>query len=216
MRAITVAVWLLACSPPPAGPPPSDPLSSSPAFSTGPAPATVVLHARMGKLTGDGQVTNIVPLSPGRRLAHGDGVEFNIELDHDAYVYVMYVNAQSQIKDLFPDRGHALMHRGHQRLPPYGMWWRMDDKQGPERFLVVAAAAPLDAPARRALAAKPRSRAVPRRASGARQKPVPDPPPCSDPDDPMACQGTRGDLVEIVAEPSSEGITVVDFAVEHR
>lgn len=155
MRVIIPLALSLSCvvvhAPQPPAPAPPQLTAADKAQPSSAMPAIVSFE-----VTADVQKANtkeIVPVIPGQVLKRGDAVALTVGLDHDAYVYVMYVDARGTVSDLFPATGATIMHPGHQRLPP-GKRWQLDELKGTESFIVFAADAPLDSSARRSRAAR--------------------------------------------------------------
>jgi len=200
-----------------------------PTITSALATASVVLTADVRRAS----QTTSVPLSPRQQLAKGDEVALYVDLDHEAYVYVMYVDARGEISELFPTAGPAggevIVPRGHQQLPP-GRRWRLDAARGIESFIVLAAATPLDRAVRRSRAeqwrpgpgtATPERTSVPRVPRHPRnlQPKQATPTPPNDPETSHPQEDTRRpNEVEdwVVAKPDVYGVTTAVLTIDHR
>ncbi|HEX8113673.1 MAG TPA: DUF4384 domain-containing protein [Kofleriaceae bacterium] len=175
------------------------------------------------------QTTN-TPLAPRQQLRRGDEVALYVDLDHDAYVYVMYVDAKGEISELFPAAGEVIVPRGRQQLPP-GKRWRLDAAMGFESFIVLAAATPLDRAVRLTRAEQSRPAPDTTRERTARSEPrVPPQPrdssrkpaqltPPRDPETSHPQEDTRRPTEvddRVVAKPDAHGVTTAVLTIDHR
>lgn len=174
--------------------------------------------------------TVAVPLAPGQAIARGDQVALDVELDREAYVYVLYVDASGTISDLFPRTGHTRLTAGVQRLPALGRRWETDDLRGQECFVVLASSGPLE-PAilhSRAEAGKRSARPGPaatrvreRRWVAPRASECPGTTKGQDTTDVMGSKHCRGptempDGIGIVGTPDASGVATALFWLDHR
>jgi len=172
--------------------------------------------------------TIAVPLAPGQAIAQGDQVALNVDLNREAYVYVLYVDASSTISGLYPRTGHTRVPAGGQRLPALDRRWKTDDLRGEECFVVLASSSPLDEAIRRSRAAawKPSRGAKPaatkgytRRWVAPRTSECPETSKGPDTTDVLGSKCGRGptEIADgIVGTPDASGVATALFWVDHR
>lgn len=174
-------------------------------------------------------------LAPGQAVSEGDEITLYVQLNRDSYIYVVYVNANDAIAELYPQSGDVIVHNGVHRLPSVHGWWRLDAARGKEHFLVLAAASPLGEamwreraahwrrpPAQLPRAPSPQGSASgpprpPSRGTQSVQKRIHPPPP--ETSSAMDSESTRfpTQIVDtVVAEPDSDGVAMAVFTVDHR
>lgn len=217
MRIVSLTLCCIACSAPPTVvivQPQSQP-QRAPASGVA-ATASVALSAHVLRPG----TTQPVAVGPGQVLVAKDEVALDVELDRDAYVYVMYVDARGTVSELFPKAASPRVGRGSQWFPRNGRAWQLDATTGTESFVVLAAAGPLDDAARRSLAEVWKPAAL-------RAPATPPPPPQIQTKVKSRMQtsinGTDPDLRApeeivdgIVASPDRNGVAMAAFTFEHR
>jgi hypothetical protein len=166
--------------------------------------------------------TVAVPLAPGQAIAQGDQVALDVDLEREAYVYVLYVDARGAISGLYPRTGHVRVPAGGQHLPALGRRWKTDDLRGEECFVVLASPAPLDEAIRRSRAEAWKPSRGPRPAATKVQTRRWLGPAASEGPETTGAMGskyTRGPVEVadgIVAAPDPGGVATAVFRVDHR
>jgi len=181
-----------------------------------PATTHIVLTARVQKA----HTRNVSAVVPEQVLSEGDEISLDVDLDRDAYVYVMYVDASGVVSGLFPAAGDTIVARGGQRLPP-GKWWRLDAAKGKESFVVFAAARPLEVSLLRDRAAswRPAGGDMTNRPPQTRQTIKKVPAHRRETPNVMSDEHSRSpqEVVEgIEAQPDAVGITTAVLTFDHR
>ena len=73
-------------------------------------------------------------------LKSGDFFAYMVEVDRDAYVYVLQFYADGTAKVLFPPSGHIRIAANQRRRVPTsnGQWFQLDEATGTEHLYVIA------------------------------------------------------------------------------
>ncbi|MBN2498862.1 MAG: DUF4384 domain-containing protein [Deltaproteobacteria bacterium] len=89
-------------------------------------------------------------LKPGEHLRSGDGLRVLIEVEREAYVYLVYRDAAGAQQLLFPGSGLGQDNRLDAgkllSIPAEGQWLELDRRTGTETLIVLASREPIEEP----------------------------------------------------------------------
>jgi hypothetical protein len=110
--------------------------------SNAPYGIEIMLHGRTQiDLRGGQPEYNDFKVEPGGKLNSGDYFRFQVKIDDDAYVYVVFQDSLGNLISVdkgFIDGGSELF------LPDSYQWYQLDDKTGVEKLYLIASTGKID------------------------------------------------------------------------
>jgi len=118
-----------------------------------------------------------IEIKEGGILRSGDFFKIRFKLEKSAYIYILSLDSQGNLRKLYPDRdGKAITEfKAHEAysIPEDDRWFRLDDNTGRETFYIVASPKTIEAIEKRIIMAKkPNSDEIGRMFSSAQIKSI--------------------------------------------